>query len=73
MNAEIVDHGRNGLLAYTPEEWADALEDLLTHPERSRDIAAAGRRTVEERYSVEVCLPRLHEMLLKLIADKSPP
>ena len=53
VNAEIIQDGQNGLLAETAEEWITALTRLADEREFSRRLAAAGRTTVEERYSVE--------------------
>ena len=47
MNAELVDHGRNGLLAATATAWERALEQLVTDLELAGKLAAEGRRTAE--------------------------
>jgi glycosyltransferase involved in cell wall biosynthesis len=54
MNADLVDSGRNGFLASTEDEWVTTLERLADDPELRRRIGAAGRATIEERYSAEV-------------------
>jgi glycosyltransferase involved in cell wall biosynthesis len=51
-NREIIEHGRNGLLAREPQEWLDCLLALVDDPERRRCLGEAGRRTVEERFSM---------------------
>jgi glycosyltransferase involved in cell wall biosynthesis len=53
VNVDIVEHGRNGLLASTVDEWVAALEQLAASPELRQTLGAAGRRTVEDRYSAE--------------------
>ena len=52
IGAEGIDitHGKNILIADTPEELADAVALLLNNPDKARDIAAQGRLLVEQRY-----------------------
>jgi glycosyltransferase involved in cell wall biosynthesis len=53
VNSEIVEHGRNGMLARSVDEWVMAL-DALAESRTLRDrVARAGRLTVEEGYSAE--------------------
>ena len=54
INREIIEHGENGFLASTPAEWERHLSALITDPALRRRIGAAGRRTVEARYSLGV-------------------
>ncbi|HEX8216334.1 MAG TPA: glycosyltransferase family 4 protein [Allosphingosinicella sp.] len=69
VNREIVSHGENGFLASTSEEWAEALRRLLSDPELRRRMGEAGRRRVEERYSLRVHQPRLLELFRSCIPD----
>jgi glycosyltransferase involved in cell wall biosynthesis len=50
--AEMVTHGRTGMLAATPAEWVDALAQLLADPGLRRKMGEAGRRWVETDYSL---------------------
>jgi glycosyltransferase involved in cell wall biosynthesis len=52
ITPELVIHGKTGFLASTPEEWAEAIKRLAENPELRRQMGAAGRKVVEERYSV---------------------
>lgn len=59
VNREIIEDGVNGFLASSEAEWSEKLLRLLEdQPLRAR-FAVAGRRTVEERYSLRVNAPRL--------------
>jgi glycosyltransferase involved in cell wall biosynthesis len=52
---ELVEHGRNGLLVPPGDDaaLADALLSVLGDPSRANALAAAGRRTIEQRYSFD--------------------
>jgi glycosyltransferase involved in cell wall biosynthesis len=59
VNAEIIEPGMNGLLARDDEEWEAALRTLLADAELRRRMGVAGRKKVEEAYSVRAMAPRL--------------
>lgn len=59
VNSEIIQHGINGWLASTPDEWLFVLRQLLSDRNRGLSIIPAARETVAERYSVQAQLPRL--------------
>ncbi len=65
MVSEVVREGDNALLAPSQEAWVAAVDALLHNPELGRRLAAQGRRTVVERYSLEVLSPRLVETLVR--------
>jgi len=59
VNKEIIQDGVNGFLAASEQEWSDKLLLLIKDPELRREIGLAGRKTVEERYSLDVNAPKL--------------
>ena len=63
VNAEIVEHGINGFLASTEEEWKEALETLLCDPALRAKMGAEGRRKVDREYSLQVWGPSVAKML----------
>lgn len=63
VHRELIEHGRTGLLAETPEEWAAAIEQLADSPELRAEMGRAARQTVADRYSVERWGPALAELL----------
>jgi glycosyltransferase involved in cell wall biosynthesis len=67
VNREIIEDGVNGFLASTEDEWVDKLGRLLADPELRRRFAAAGRRTIEERYSLAVNAPKLAATLRDVV------
>ncbi|MEA2928897.1 MAG: hypothetical protein QOG38_1325 [Hyphomicrobiales bacterium] len=62
-NCQVVQHGVNGFLAATQDEWADALRTLATDAERRARMGAEARRTVAGDYSVATVGPRLAAVL----------
>ena len=61
-NVQVVQHGVNGFLANSPEEWEQALRTLADPGLRQR-MGAEARRTVEDRYSTAAIGPRLASIL----------
>jgi glycosyltransferase involved in cell wall biosynthesis len=59
VNREIIEDGVNGFLAATPEEWVEKLQWLLADAALREKLGQAGRRTVEERYSLAANAPAL--------------
>lgn len=59
VNANIVEHGVNGFLATTHEEWNEAITTLLRDPGLRYSMGQAGRKKVEEQYSLQVWGPRV--------------
>jgi glycosyltransferase involved in cell wall biosynthesis len=53
VHTEMVRHGETGFLANTKEEWVDAIRTLANDADLRRRMGGAGRRLVEERYSIE--------------------
>ena len=51
-NTEIIYDGHNGYLAGSPEEWKEKLIHLLEDRDLRIRLGQEGRKTIEERYSV---------------------
>jgi glycosyltransferase involved in cell wall biosynthesis len=54
-NCEVISHGKDGLLASSPEEFLEHLGRLIKEPGLRKKLGAAARRTVQERYSMRRC------------------
>jgi hypothetical protein len=63
VNKEIVEHGVNGFLAESHTEWRTAIEALISDPDLRLRMGAAGRKKVENEYSLQVWGPRVANML----------
>ena len=61
VNSEIIEHGRNGFLPRSPDEWLSVLIDLVDNPGLQTQIGNAGRQRVEEAYALSVQAPRMVE------------
>ena len=53
MNADLVEHDRNGLIASTTDEFVDAFRLLANDADLRRRLGEAGRKTVEECFSAK--------------------
>lgn len=67
VNSDIVEHGVNGFLATTDAEWNDAITTLLRDPDLRHRMGQAGRKKVEEQYSLQVWGPRAANLLRKTV------
>lgn len=52
VNSDIIEHGKNGFLAQTEQEWVDCLSLLIENSDLRHKIGQAGRETVVKNYSV---------------------
>ncbi|MFZ4125918.1 MAG: glycosyltransferase family 4 protein, partial [Rickettsiales bacterium] len=63
VNQEIVQHGVNGFLASSPEEWRRAIEQLAADADLRNRLGQAGRKIVEERYSIQRYGPEMARLI----------
>jgi glycosyltransferase involved in cell wall biosynthesis len=70
VNREIIQDGVNGFLASTDDEWVDKIGRLLGDAALRARLAAAGRYTIEERYSLKVNAPKLVGTLRDVISRR---
>lgn len=68
VNSSLVEHGVNGFLASTDEEWRDALAALISDPGLRQRMGEAGRQRVEEEFSLQVWEPRVAALLRRAMA-----
>lgn len=65
VNEAIVDHGVNGFVCATPEEWKQKIRLLKSNKELRRQMGAAARAKIEQRYSVNYAFPLIRSVLKK--------
>jgi len=70
VNRDIIVNGENGFLASTEQDWYERLDALCRQPQLRARMGQAGRRTVEERYSLAVWGPRLAEVYRTLAENE---
>jgi glycosyltransferase involved in cell wall biosynthesis len=60
---EIIEDGNTGFLAMTPAEWLTSLEHLIDDVALRASLGDRARKSVRERYSARVHVPRIAEIL----------
>ena len=63
VHKEMIAHGQTGFLAESPREWASAVQKLAADPLLRTRMGAAGRKVVEERFSVSSWGPRFASLI----------
>lgn len=56
-NTNIVEHGMNGYVANTIDEWVVALDKLYTNKSERMILGEAGRKKIEQSFSVKSSFP----------------
>jgi glycosyltransferase involved in cell wall biosynthesis len=70
VNRDIIRSGDNGFLAASQSQWTARLATLLDDPALRARMGAAGRATVEQRYSVAANLPKFEAALRAASAER---
>ncbi|MEO6462160.1 MAG: glycosyltransferase family 4 protein [Candidatus Eisenbacteria bacterium] len=60
---DLVEDGVDGRFAAGDDAWFDAIDGLIADPAARTSLGAAGRATVERRYSIEAVAPALEAAL----------
>ncbi len=68
---DLIEHGRTGLLAGTPREWEDALEQLVENPDVRRRLADNGLSAVRAKFTVDTAFGVLRQVLDPRNAEKA--
>ena len=66
-NCEVIQDGQNGMLAQSERDWLEKLSLLIESPFQRKQLAQAGRRTVELGYSLQANAPRWLEVLRRAL------
>jgi glycosyltransferase involved in cell wall biosynthesis len=70
MNVDVVQHGVNGFLASSDEQWFQALSELLSNPQLRQSMGRVGRTLVEEQYCLQIAAPRLQSLFEQIISKR---
>ena len=68
-NKEIIKHYENGFLVNDEKDWLKYLSELIENKTLRRKIGQAGRKTVEEKYSVEANKDKYLNVLNSFCSD----
>ncbi|MEP5765007.1 MAG: glycosyltransferase [Halieaceae bacterium] len=60
---EVIEHGVDGYLAETPEQWLELLEQLLQQPELRRSVGERAREAVSQQQSLPAVAEQLGDFL----------
>jgi len=67
INCELVDDGQNGFLAETSDEWVQYLSCLIEDVGLRRQMGQAGRKKMEQDFSLQQSSQRLIETLQSFV------
>ncbi len=73
FNRELIEDGRNGLLAADEDGWESAFRRLHDDPALAGRLGAAGHRTVEEQYSLQIGTRLVSDSYRQLLARAAHP
>ena len=68
-NRDIIDHGHDGFLCRTEDEWFECLLDLARNPSGRVEIGKAAREKVVSEYSVAVAQKRLVQICREVVGE----
>jgi glycosyltransferase involved in cell wall biosynthesis len=69
VNARIVEHGVNGFLAETNDDWHNAVLTLMNDAGLRHRMGQAGRKKVEENYSLQTWGRRVAAMMQGVVGN----
>jgi glycosyltransferase involved in cell wall biosynthesis len=65
VNTHIVEQGRTGFLPSSNADWVQALAMLSRNADMRNAMGKAGRKKIEQEYSLQMAAPQLLEILTK--------
>jgi glycosyltransferase involved in cell wall biosynthesis len=70
FGGKLIRHGQTGFLPSTAREWLSALTALYESKTLRKRMGRAGRRLIEDGYTVEQTAPRLAGLLRETVSSK---
>lgn len=71
VNSDIIDHGINGFIANTENEWFESLEKLIIDDTMRRDMGRSGRAKVEVEFCSNSGVNKWAEILNNVLPNAS--
>ena len=71
VNKDIIDHGINGFLVETDEEWYATIKRLMNDQDLRHQMGYAGREKVKNQYSLKVWGPRVSGIAKSILEDRA--
>jgi len=69
LNRDLAIPGKTGLWADDMDEWTDKISELIDDPVKRIKMGLAGRKLVEEKYSLQAQAPRYLAILRKIAGE----
>jgi glycosyltransferase involved in cell wall biosynthesis len=63
VNSQMVNHGLNGYLANSRQEWLGAFRELSRNAGLRQQMGRSGRQQAEQKYNLKSTAPRLFDLL----------
>ncbi len=70
VNSKIINHGINGFLASTENDWQDAMERLISDSSLRKSMGEAGRTMIKNEFCIQVTATKLIELLHNTSSQK---
>jgi len=67
---ELVDNGKTGFVAYSPEAFADAVACLATRPELAKNMGLAGYEKARQEFEARKTVRMVERRILEILAEK---
>jgi len=67
VNTTLIEHGKNGYLASTNDEWITYFNLLRQTVDKGQKMGVYGRDKVKNNYCIQATAPRLIELFLQII------
>ncbi len=69
MIPEIIQHGKNGLLADTADELRASCQYLLDNPSKARELGENAKNTIQDKYNLNRFVKSWNDLFFKVIRN----